>query len=118
MRGGTFFILVYLASDDSESSQRIGMLDNRLKKKKKKSMGARRRKKSDDDHTASEDPWVPRWLPVLGNRQRHSDVGEEAKEKVQQKGGGGSRMWREVESLEEERKKISWKGKRRTLKMS
>lgn len=89
MRGGKFVILVYLASDDSESSQRIGMLDNRLKKKKKKkSMGARRRKKSDDDHTASEDPWVPRWLPVLGNRQRHSDVGEETKEKVQQKCGG------------------------------
>lgn len=88
MRGGTFFILVYLASDDSESSQRIGMLDNRLQKKKK-SMGARRRKKSDDDHTASEDPWVPRWLPVLGNRQRHSDVGEERKEKVQLEGRRG-----------------------------
>lgn len=36
MRGGKFVILVYLASDDSESSQRIGMLDNRLKKKKEK----------------------------------------------------------------------------------
>lgn len=83
MRGGKIVILVFLASDESESSQRIGMLDNRQKKKKKKSMGARRRKKSDDDHTASEDPWVPRWLPVLGNRQRHSDMGKEVKEKVQ-----------------------------------
>lgn len=32
------------------------------------SMGARRRKTSDDDHTASVDPWVPCWLPVLGNK--------------------------------------------------
>lgn len=35
MRGGKIVILVHLASDDSESSQRIGMLDNRLQKKKK-----------------------------------------------------------------------------------
>lgn len=67
-------------------------------------MGARRRKKSDDDHTASEDPWVPRWLPVLGNRQRHSDVGEETKEKVQQKCGGAECGVRE-KSMEKEREK-------------
>lgn len=35
MRGGKIVILVFLASDESESSQRIGMLDNRQKKKKK-----------------------------------------------------------------------------------
>lgn len=63
--------------------------------KKKKSMGARRRKKSDGDHTASEDPWVPRRLPVLGNRQRQSDVGEETKEKVRAASGRG-RMQREL----------------------
>lgn len=34
MRGGKIVILVFLASDESESSQRIGMLDNRQKKKK------------------------------------------------------------------------------------
>lgn len=62
---------------------------------KKKSMGAKRRKKSNGDHTASEDPWAPRQLPVLGNRQRQSDVGEEAKEKVQA-ACGRSRMQREV----------------------
>lgn len=41
MRGGKIVILVYLASDDSESSQRIGMLDNRLKKMKNKIHGSK-----------------------------------------------------------------------------
>lgn len=62
MRGGKIVILVFLAPDESESSQRIGMLDTRHEKPWEKT---RRKKKSDDDHTASDDPWVPLRLPVL-----------------------------------------------------
>lgn len=77
-------------------------------------MGARRRKKSDDDHTASEDPWVPRWLPVLGNRQRHSDMGKEVKEKVQRKEGRVYQGYRSLNNSLE----VSGKRKQKTLQMS
>lgn len=90
MRGGKFVILVYLASDDSESSQRIGMLDNRLKKKRKKNpweQGAGRRVMM-----ITQPQKIPGYhagfLCWETQRQRHSDVGEETKEKVQQKCGG------------------------------
>lgn len=53
-------------------------------------MGARTRKKSNDDHTASDDPRVPCWLPVLGNnRQIDLELGEMGKkwrEKVEKNG--------------------------------
>lgn len=41
MRGGTIVILVFLASDDSKSSQRIGMLDTRHEKPWEQGAGRR-----------------------------------------------------------------------------
>lgn len=46
------------------------------------SMGARRRKTSDDDHTAPVDPWVPYWLPVLGNKARNGTLMQEIQKSV------------------------------------
>lgn len=79
------------------------------KKKKKISLGAaRRRKRNDGDHTASEDPWVPRRLPVWGNRQRHADVGEETKEKVQAACGRSLKQRRDLfPGKREQRAKMS-----------
>ncbi|CAB1450889.1 unnamed protein product [Pleuronectes platessa] len=41
-------------------------------------MGAGTRKKSndDDDHTASDDPRVPCWLPVSGNKEPDLEMGQ------------------------------------------
>lgn len=61
MRGGEIVILVnFLAPDESQSSQRIGMLDTRHEK-------AWEQSDDDDNHSASDDPWAPLWLPVSGN---------------------------------------------------
>lgn len=58
-RGGQIVILVFLALDESESSQSIGMLHARHEKPWEQGPGKR----------PSDDPRVPCWLPVLGNKE-------------------------------------------------
>lgn len=63
MRGGKIVILVFLAPDKNKSSQGIGMLYAM------KNHGSKDQEEEHDDHTASDDPRVSRWLPMLGNKE-------------------------------------------------
>jgi len=37
-------------------------------------MGAETRKKSNDDHSAPDNPMVPHWFPVLGNKEAEKGI--------------------------------------------
>lgn len=81
MRGGTIVILVFLASDESKSSQRIGMLDTRHEKPWEQGAGRRAMM-----ITQPRDPRVPHWLPVLENRQKHLEMGRKCRPRYSKRG--------------------------------